>query len=226
MSDSEGDFDNLRAALDKADELGVSKILFLGDLTGYGEMDELYNGRDILNDSGYDYYIIPGDHDLAASDPAGDKNFKKVFDRTHQVVRVGETKFTMFDNSKNFTPLTDQDFEWLEREIDDTDVIILSQPLYHESINVVMGVVDGADIPGIKEQADQLLNIIRGYEVKTVIAGDQHNYSVSDDPVDEEMTHYVIGALLSAGVRNPEGPNFAVFDIFDDESYKISKVDL
>jgi predicted phosphodiesterase len=226
MADSEGDYDNLEAAIDKSEELGVSKILFLGDLTGFGDLEELYEGKDVLDESGYEYFIIPGDHDLAASDPAGDKNFKQVFDRTHQVVRVGEIKFTMFDNSKNFTPLTDQDFEWLEREIDDTDVIILSQPLYHESNNIVMGVVDGADIPGIKEQADELLNMVRGFGIQTVIAGDQHNYSVSDDPVNDDLTHYVIGALLSAGMRNLNGPNFAVFDIFDDGTYKISRVDL
>jgi predicted phosphodiesterase len=226
MSDSEGDFENLEQALEKAKDLNAKKVLFLGDLSAFGEMDGLNEGKSVLEDSGLEYFIIPGDHDLAASDPAGDKNFKKVFDRTHQVVRVGDYKFVMFDNSKNFTPLTEQDFEWLDREIDDADIVILSQPLYHESINVVMGVVDGADIPGIKEQAEELLNMIRGFDVKTVISGDQHNFSVSDDPVKDGLTHYVIGALLSAGVRNPSGTNFAVFDIFDDGSFKISKVDL
>lgn len=226
MADSEDNFDNLELALDNAKQKGADKVMFLGDLTSYGEVGDLQEGQTVLNNSELEYYILPGDHDLAASDPAGDKNFKRVFDLTNQVVFLGDYKFMLFDNSKNFTPLSYEDMLWFEREVKSADFVLLSQPLYHPSINVVMGIVDGKEVEEVKDQAEELLNLIRGFEVTAIISADQHTFSVSDDPVKSDLTHYVVGSLLEAGSRNYEGPNYAILKIYDDNSFSVNQVDL
>jgi hypothetical protein len=226
MADSEGSFHNLNAALVEVSGEGITKVFFLGDLTGYGEKENMVEGKGVLDASGLEYIIIPGDHDLAASEPPGTKNFEDVFDLRHKTAWVGDYKFVMFDNSANYTPLSEEDMLWFQREVDDADFVLLSQPLYHPSVNRVMGVVDGEEVEEVKSQADELLNMIRGFDVKAVFAGDQHSYSKNRDEVKPELTHYVVGALLKGGLRNPEGPHYSIMVFYDDGSYKVENISL
>ena len=198
MADSEDAFENLRSALEKAKSMGVSVVFFLGDLTSYGEQEKLQEGKAVLDNGGLEYYIIPGDHDLAASEPAGPENFVEVFDTRHQVVRIGEHKYVLFDNSANYTPVEESDMDWLEREVDDTDFILLAQPLYHPTSERTMGQIEGQIIGDVKAQGQELLAMIRGFGLDAVFAADHHSYSEYLDEFNPEISHYVICSLLGA----------------------------
>jgi predicted phosphodiesterase len=228
MADTGDDFDNLGSALGIAGSNGADVVFFLGDLTSYGDKPMLQEGKEVLDNSGLEYYIIPGDHDLAASEPAGPSNFVDVFGTRHQSVRVGDYKFLMFDNSANFTPLEDSDMDWFVREVDDADFVLLAQPLYHPLSDIVMGLVEGQTIADVRAQAEELLRLIRGFDVKAVVAADQHMFSVHPDGEMPEMQHFVVGALADQGLleKNPLGPHMAIMKIFEDGTFEVEDIAL
>ncbi len=147
IADSEGDNESLEKALDGLNDRNVDAVFFLGDLTQYGNLDSLRAVKDILNRSELKVLIIPGDHDLAASaddgDLSGRRNFREVFgDNIHLYESRGHN-FMLFDNSPNFSKISEEDLAWFENNLPETDFVILSQPLYHPTNQRVMGMFDG-----------------------------------------------------------------------------------
>lgn len=225
IADSEDDFESLEQALQKAKEFDAQTVFFLGDLTNYGDLPALYEGKKVLDGSELEYFILPGDHDLADSvedkKPA-EEYFVEVFDLRNQIVNIGEFKFVLFDNSKNFTSLSQSDLDWFAREVKGADFVLLAQPLYHPVSRVIMGYSDGKEVPEIRSQANELLNMIRGFDVRAVIAADQHLFSKNQDDTKPELTHFVVGAVNKN--RNLDGSNFEMLTIYTDSTFSVEKV--
>lgn len=230
MTDSGDESENLGKAVNKAKSLNVDYVFHLGDLTAWGDKQSLVEAKSVLDDSGLPWVAIPGDHDLAESvklyGNLGLENFTEVFGKTYYAIDVNGIKFVIFDNSANNTPMDDTRFTWALENIKKADYVLVSQPIYHPSptdIMSIMGVVDGEDVPVLKEQADLLLTAIRSSSVKSVFAGDHHMSSINKDPVRPTLTHYVTGAVAKS--RNVQSfPRFYLLEIFTDGSQNVTEI--
>lgn len=231
LSDSEGDIENLERAITRLKDRNIETAFFLGDLTRFGSIEELREVKRVLDSSGINFIVIPGDHDLADSVSSGDirglKNFTEVFGEDSHIYEEKNVSFMLFNNSANFTKISDETLEWFDSNISNVDFVILSQPLYHPSNPRVMGQVDGDVVSTVREQARQLLSIVRRSDsVKAVIAADQHFFSKNTDPERGDLTHFVIGALVSnrESIRNLQSSRYAILKIFESGGYTVEEV--
>lgn len=230
MADCEDDFDRLYAALQVARDSGVRAIFFLGDFTSWGDQAGLQKAKALLDASGFDYYVLPGDHDLAQAvsdgDTSGLKYFRAVFGSNVASVEIMGVKFVLLDNSANYTKVSSTRLAWFLSQLPSADFILLAQPLYHAANPRVMGIVEGEVIDSVRDQAEDLLTKLRESKVKAVIAADQHLFSRQQDPVRIFLEHVVVGALVGneRQLRNPQTPRFVLLSVFKDSSYDIEEV--
>ncbi|NMB69792.1 metallophosphoesterase [candidate division WWE3 bacterium] len=220
LADVHSDYTNLKKALDKTKAMGISKIFFLGDYTKLGLIEDLTAAKKIMDSYDIDYYSLAGDHDLWKS--VGYENFFEVFGAKKQTVTIEGVKFVFLDNGANYTVVDSENIEWFKKEVTDADFVVLSQPLYYPKLNKYMGKVNGEDVTELMTQRNMLLDIIRGTDVKAVIAADLHISDSVSDPVKPKLNHVLVGALT--GERNLQSPRFSVFKYFDDSSYELEDV--
>lgn len=220
LADSHSNYDNLTKALDQAKEHKVDSIVFLGDYTELGVIEDLNIAKSTMDKAKITYYSLPGDHDLWKT--VGPANFLEVFSKNYFTFEIGEIKFVGLDNSANFTPVSDELMTWFKNELPNADIVILSQPIYTGGNDRQMGVVNGEETPAVLEQANEILALIRGTNVQAVVSADLHKSSVVTDGEKPELRHYVIGALTD--VRNLQSPRFSIFNIYSDSSWDIQEV--
>lgn len=230
MSDVENDTAGLEKALNLAKEENAIAVFYLGDFTSWGDVESMTKMKSILSESGMTYYAIPGDHDLAASvqdgDTSGLANFKNVFGNYYHSITLNNTKLIIMNNAANYTPIESSQLAWFKNEVVNADFVLLSQPLYHPTIKLYMGIVNGTEIEAVRDQAKILLDEIRQSNVKAIIAGDQHNFSRNNDNEKGNLEHIVTGALVSNDqeLRNPQKPRFTILEVYRDGTYKIREV--
>jgi len=225
LSDSHNDNDYLEKALIKAKELGAERAVFLGDYTDWGELTTLQKAKEVMDTSQIPYVSLPGDHDLGET--RDESNFIKVFGDTYGVLGIDGIKLVYFDNSKNFTKIADPDIPWFKKEIQDSSILFLSQPLATSSMARVMGIIDGVKDETVFLQNLELLEQIRTSKVRVIISGDLHQFTYFDDPQKKDLRHYTVGAVLksqSLEKLNLQSPRFALLTINDDLSYEVTDV--
>ncbi len=225
VADAHSDLENLGKALEKAKALGADRVMFLGDYTDYGELAHLSAAKKVMDASGLSYHSLPGDHDLGET--RDESNFSKVFDSTYGTYRVGDIKFVYFDNSKNYTKIDGSAVGWFQKEIQDTDLLFLSQPLMTASMSRVMGIINGVKDVDVFSQNNELLTAVRNSSVRVIIAGDLHQFSQFNDPVKADLWHYSVGAVLktqSLEKLNLQSPRFSILEVKEDRSYKVSDI--
>lgn len=225
LSDSHNDNDYLEKALVKAKELGAERAVFLGDYTDWGELTNLQKAKEVMDTSQIPYVSLPGDHDLGET--RDESNFIKVFGDTYGVTEIDGIKLVYFDNSKNFTRISDPATSWFAKEVKDTHFLFLSQPLATASMSRVMGIVDGVRDDEVFAQNKELLAEVRSGNVRVIISGDLHQFSQFKDSVKEDLWHYSVGAVLksqSLEKLNLQSPRFALLTINDDLSYEVTDV--
>lgn len=226
MADSHEDTELLAQALTESKGEDVAAVFELGDLTNLGVIDALEASKKVLDASGLDYYVLPGDHDLWKS--VGPGNFIEVFGKNYRSVKIDGYKFVMLDNSANYTLISDVEMAWFKAELKDADFVLLSQPIYHPKNSIVMGVVKGEEVPDVLAQSKQILDLIQKSNVMAVIAADQHMSSQSVDPVRDSLSHIVVGAITKThdGIINLQTPKYAMLSVYEDGSYKVDDVQL
>lgn len=225
LSDSHGDLETLKKALEKAKSMEVSKIVFLGDYTDWGEEINLSKSKAVMDQIGIEYVSLPGDHDLGET--RDESNFVKVFGSTHGLWEQDGVNFMYFDNSKNFTALNSTDIGWFKKSLSDVDFLFLSQPLVTSDLLRVMGIIDGVKDEVVYAQNSELLDTVRNSKVRVIISGDLHSSSHTVDPVKPGLQHYSVGAVLksqSLEKLNLQSPRFSTLTIFNDDSYEIDDV--
>lgn len=226
MSDSENDWVALEKALIEAKKREVTAVFFLGDLTTFGDLKSLKSGKKLLDDSGLKYYVIPGDHDLAASAGDGDSSglayFKQIFGSNYHSIELNNITFLLLDNSANYTEIEGEMIDWFRANLKDADFVILSQPIYHPTIARVMGEIDGKRTESVFKQGQLLLEAIRNSSVLAILASDHHVYSRSMDPIRKNLLHYVTGALTRE--NNFGSPEFLIMTIYEDKEFSVERV--
>jgi hypothetical protein len=240
MSDIHEDTQNLEKALNLAKNKGVKKVFILGDITNYGDVINLNKVKSVLDKSGLEYFVLPGDHDLAQS--VSTANFTKVFGIENQVVTVEGFKFLLFDNSFNFTKIGVPQISWLQNNIIGTDFVLLAQPLYTKELTpffekIYMG--SSSTDPEtealklkqeeVRDQGVSLLNLIRSENnVKAIFAGEHHKSSKLVDSNRSSLEHYVVGAVSSTINEYPQNiiqtPRFSLLSVFKDRTYQVEDI--
>lgn len=219
ISDIHNDLEGLKKALDIAKKEKVTATFFLGDYTDLGVISNLEKVKEMIDASGLVYYTLPGDRDLYAT--SGPENYIQVYGEPNEVVTLEGVNFVLFNNSANFTEIAASEMAWFKNSVTNANFVFLSQPLYHPLNSVIapiMGIYEGEEVDGVKDQADELLALIRNSNVKAVIAADQHRYSVSLDPIKNSLEHVVNGAVVDNST-NLSGPSMTILNVYKDMTY-------
>jgi len=235
ISDVHQDLASLSNSLFILKNKNINFVIIIGDLTNYGDLSSLLEVQRVLNESGLTYYVLPGDHDLAQS--VGPTNFIQVFKDGHYKVSLENINFVFLDNSANFTPILPSTISWFNDIINDVDFLILSQPIFTDSLNLpfqkmFMGSTVTQPDPNflenqqrVRRQRDEIIKKVRDSSVKAVIAGDHHKSSVAIDPVNSKLTHHTLGSISTELNGLPQRliqtPRFSILNIYSDDSYNI-----
>lgn len=235
FADSHNDIQNLQKAINLSSQYKVDAIFHIGDITNLGIEENLNSSKVLLDSSKIPYYVIPGDRDLRVTveDSSGLSAFNQVFgDDFHSIVIKG-VKFVMLDNAANYTPISNSKIEWFKSQVADADFVLLSQPLYFPNKeplygNKIMGISDGEEQPVLLTQASLLLDIIRGTDVKAIIAAEHHHSSSNVDQVRESLNHIVVGAITSTINDIPQKAfqtsRFSILYVYSDGTYLVEEV--
>lgn len=226
FADSHNDIEYLTKALNSSKQEGVNSIFHLGDMTDLGITADLQKSKSLLDEFGMTYYAIPGDRDLWES--VGPDNFIAVFGENYHTVVIDSVKFLVLDNSANYSTIPESLFKRFLNEVNTADFVLLSQPLYLSNSTKVMGVVDGEPVSRVKDQADEMLSVIRRSNVKAIISAEQHISSESTDLVNPELKHIVVGAITSTINDKPQSllqsSRYSILNIYTDNSYDIKQI--
>lgn len=228
IADSHSDSTFLKKALDqlKKDYSDIQFIIGLGDYTEVGTIDELKNAKSQLDNTGFRYFVTPGDHDLWDSRNKSlvpTANYSQIFGSPYQSFSFGNFKFIILHNSDNYLGLGDVQKSWLEGELTRKDssgiFVFLHEPLFHPSSDHFMGRVQ----ENLKAEAFDLIRQLAASGVKKIFAGDTHYFTQYQDP-QTGIQMVTIGALASA--RNLQNPRFAVVSVFEDGNSGIEDVEV
>ena len=238
IADVHGDLASLNRSINIIKERNINKVIVIGDLTNYGEISSLNEVKTVLDESGLKYYVLPGDHDLAAS--VGVDNFVQVFGKNDYVVDMEGCKFLFLDNSANFTPLLPSTVTWFSTEVKNTDFVLLSQPLYTEGMNLPfkkMFMGSTTEDPSnelienqqrVKAQRDVLLNSIQNAPVLAVLSGDHHKSNTLSDNVSKVLKHHTLGSIAQELNGLPQSilqtPRFSILNVYEDKSFDVEDV--
>jgi len=232
--------EHLRTALLKVKELGlgIDTVIHTGDITNLGVLGDLQEAKQILNESDLKYYALPGDRDLFQS--VSTANFLKVFGDNKFVFEKDGVKFVGLDNSASYTPISQENMNWFKNEIADADFVIFSQPLYSDGyllFNYLYMGSSGEEAADaslaekqaeVKAQRDELLEAVRGSNVKAVLAGDHHRSDSAVDAEEPSLEHYVIGATsevvgeYSQSILQPQ--KFGVLKVYENGGYIVEDI--
>lgn len=167
MADIHSDTTHLERALIKAKEDGLELVIVAGDLTKVGKVEELRVVKEVLDQSGMEYYAIPGNHDKNIG------TFKELFGDNYRSFRKGEYKFILIDNS-SWRGLGVEQRRWLEAEVGECRIIyclvIMHMPLNNGFSEHVMG----EDNEKVTAEAKELVVLLRDNGVKEIMAGHLH----------------------------------------------------
>lgn len=230
MADSHKDVANLSKALEIAKAQGAKFVVMMGDLSDVGTTEELTATKRVLDNSGLQYYVTAGDHDLWDSrDKESDapKNFKKVFGLTYQSFSYDMVRYILIYNSDNYLGLDGVQLQWIEDELSRSETesastltfVFAPTPLYHPSSDHVMGKVT----PKLTGQAEHLATTFKRAGVDLVFSADTHFYAKFTEPKNE-LDMLTVGAVTSE--RNPQAPRFAMVDILEDGSYNTRETEV
>lgn len=202
FSDIHFDLDNLKKALEKIKTSGVEFIIITGDLTSIGGKEEFLAVKEVLDQSGFKYYSIPGNHDLYLEKKTGRDFYSQVFGKKFQTLKIGETKFILINNGDGTRGVENQ-MDWIKEEVKECFAVYClvfgHMPLNHGLSTHVMG----EDSKTIAFQAEELVELFVENKVKEMFAGHLH-YSTSYQ-INGLRTN-IVGAITSS--RNNQTPRF------------------
>lgn len=209
MADIHSDTENLQGALLKAKENRVDFVILAGDLTSLGKKEELLEVKNILDKSGLKYFVIPGNHDLWASQKFKANIFQEVFGKDFQSFKVAELqngreeiKFILVNNGGD-KGIEKGESVWLKKELLEcpaiTCLVFMHIPLNHPTSLHTMGETD----PKVASSAGEWVKLLVASKVKEVFTG--HLHFSSSYEIDGLRTT-VVGAITSE--RNFQSPKF------------------
>jgi len=122
--------DYLRQALKKAKERKVDFVVVLGDLTQNGSFQEYSILKNILDESGVRYFVVPGNHDIGSeSGEEGLRNFRQFFGDTYREVlfplgaqgKIKRARLFLLDTAQwrgnGVTTIGSAQWKWLKEKL-------------------------------------------------------------------------------------------------------------
>lgn len=202
MADIHADWVEMKKALEKAKSKGLTFMLVAGDLTTVGKDEELAKAKQVLDEAGMEYRVVPGNHDWWLSNKIGKNIFGSLFGKNYMSFSEANIKFIMVDNG-NYKGLGEEQKKWLEGEVMGCLMIkciaVMHMPIEHNFSEHVMG----EDSKKVTVEAKWLGELLRKYGVKDLIAGHLHYYSSYEI---EGLKTYLVGAVTKE--RNNQTPRF------------------
>lgn len=210
MADIHDDLETLEKSLKKVKESGVEMVILAGDLTINGEEKELLGVKKVLDNSGLEYLVTSGNHDLYKG------KYDEVFNNGYFSGKYGEIKIILIDNS-NWRGLGDGQKTWIEGEVKDClmvkCLVVMHKPLGHYLTKHVMG----ENSEKVTAEAEWLNDKLLDNKVNQIYVGHLHFNSVYTY-LGMETT--VVGAISKQ--RNNQTPRYLELGWNGDEF--ISKV--
>ena len=203
FSDIHSDFRNLQKALDIAKSDNIDMLIIVGDLTTLGKESELNEVKEILDKSGFEYYVIPGNHDLWWDKKFKEDNFGKVFGRDYQSFKKDNLKFILINNGDVDLGLGKAQEKWFREEVEEClqvyCLVFAHIPLNHPKSLYIMG----ADNKIVASQAGELIELLVKNKIRELFAGHLH---LSSSYLLDGLQTTIVGAIASE--RNFQSPKF------------------
>ncbi len=214
MADIHNDLENLKVALVRAKNDGSELVVVAGDMTINGSREELIRIKNVLDESGMKYLVVPGNHDLYK----GIALYRSVFGEDYGVVYVGDrhacpvqecTKHKIIlINNGSWRGLGEEQKNWLLTEVEECRQIrcmaIMHMPLSHNFSEHVMG----ESSEKVAMEAEWLMGVLQQNKIEQIAVGHLHYstaYSMGG------ITTNIVGGL--SGERNTQSPRFTEFEI-------------
>lgn len=229
VSDSHVNYSALESAINMTknvqDEYKIRFIIHLGDLSDLGTLQELTQSKAILDSASVPYYVLPGDRDIFDNSQEELYSESTIFydlysGRICKDQLLSEYKVSCLINPYNYTLIPTETLEFTLKDINNSNIVLTSQPLYNPSTNLYMGFFSD----DVLAQAKQVLDVLHQSGVVAVISGDAHFFSFYTDPSYPTTTYYTAGALTDQ--RNIQKPNFLIVSVFEDYTLKVNKFDI
>ncbi|MBI3283108.1 metallophosphoesterase [Candidatus Curtissbacteria bacterium] len=229
VADSHNENDLLAKALAEAKNRNADFVIGLGDYTNLGAVDELIAAKKVFDESGLEYYLVPGDRDGWESRQRGlgnVANFLQVFNLVSatKIEKRSGIQFVLLNNSDIYKGISSEDWESLEKttnvakESRLTFVFAHKTPFHPDSSHVM-----GEDSPEVAGKAQDLLRLLEEKKVNGFFSGDLHFFAQFNSP-GQSVKITTIGAVASE--RNFQGPRFSVLKVFDDYSWEVEDVEI
>lgn len=233
VGDPESDLVNLGKIINRAKEKAGTFLIFAGDLTQVGSPGQLAEFKKVMDESGLEYYVVPGNHDLYTSRKQtkdAKKYFRDVFGTPYyQVIKnAGKFKvnFLFLDNSDEYSKMETDQINFLNNNLkkasNKLNFVFFHLPVFHPSSDYIMGYQEEI----ISKQKDELLSIFQkvneASQTKFVFfAGHLHHTSSYEW---SGMKMYVAGSANS--LRNWQTPRYLEVKVFSDAEFEVKEVEL
>ncbi|MDD3998823.1 MAG: metallophosphoesterase [Patescibacteria group bacterium] len=185
MADIHGDTKQLEKMLLKARDNGAELIIIAGDIIEREEKDSLRMVKTILDQSGLEYAVIPGDREKNLN------NFNNVFGRDYQTIEMGMVKFILINNA-SWQGLGEEQKRWIEAEVSECQEKICLAVMHKPLNNLFSVKVMGEGNEKVAAEARWLREILIASGVERIEAADLH-YSTSYEL--EGMRTDIVGAI-------------------------------
>ena len=225
VSDSANENDFLEKALGIAKGKGINFVIGLGDWTEVGTLEELRGAKKVFDNSGLEYFVTAGDHDLWDSRNRGEDallNFGDVFGNSSQSFDRENVRFVILDDSDIYLGISSDDWAQMSETLSDESelkfVFAHKTPFHPSSAHIL-----GADSQEVSAQAQNLIDLLEEKEVDGFFSGDLHFFAKFKSP-SGSVRITTIGAVASE--RNFQGPRFGILTIYDDYSWEVEDVEI
>lgn len=238
FADTHSDNETTAAAIRKAKSLGAQMIVVVGDLTQVGSIDELATQKRLFDESGLEYFVIPGDHDLYNS--AGPGNFKQMFGYTNQSFVKNNIHFLLLEAADSLKGIGDAQLKWAQTEIKSKHApvgfVFMHLPPYHPSSTRTIYQKhqrEGEINEKAKQESQTLLKAVAevkqslpplsGVKSYQVFSGDHHLSNRYQEPETKVFIN-IVGAV--ARERNLQTSRFDIVSVYDDNTSSIEEIEI
>jgi len=231
IGDPESNLENLNKALQISINDGSEFAVVLGDLTHVGSEKELKAVKEVLEQSGLKYHVIPGNHDVYTANKLKEeplKYFIEVFGKPYQRLLINDVNLVLIDNSNEQKGIDADQWEFIRQSLlpkkaaldavaPKFNFILMHQPIYHSNSLFIMGF----DSKDVSRQKDELLNLVKTASPSAIFAGHLHHTSLIEK---DGLKFYIVGAANFA--RNWQTPRFLEVKVFGNGNFTVSEIEL
>jgi predicted phosphodiesterase len=233
MGDPEMDTQNLKKALERAQQEELEFAIIVGDLTSTGTPDEFKKISKILENSEIKTYLIPGNHDLWYSRKQGIDIWSDYFGPDYYAKVIEGFKFVFLNNGDEWQGLSQKQLNWLGHnllkneqflsgDLENHYLVFTHIPFYHPESPKAMGEYNDK----MKNQAYLLLQDFCKTPSMAIFSGHLHHtgdytYGCANN---KQIRMINSGALNSD--RNWQLPRFLKVNILQDYSLEYEEIEL